>query len=183
MMDNKWINEADALKTAVAKVLGAPLREVSDDAIYDFVLTCGVESLADNAGDDFKKLTRNEKHAVVATLISRVHPHDGIELHEVGQPVAVPVWIRVAPAEEGRLPARMPEKWRWVRLDTITEIIPEVGIGVGEDPEEWQHTLAVTAGGRKYHATAVRFRGSMVKAPVERLLRIVAGALLNARHA
>lgn len=180
-MDNKWINEAAALKTAVAKVLGAPLREVSDEALYDFVLCSAADSLADIVGGDIKKLSYNEKHAIVATLINRLNLDDGIELHEVAP--HVPVWIRVVPAVEGRLPSKAQGKWQWVRLDTITAVIPEVGIGVGDDPEEWQHTLAVTAGGQKYHATAARFRGSLVNAPVERLLRVVGEALVKTHQA
>jgi hypothetical protein len=66
-----------------------------------------------------------------------------------------------------------------VRLDTITEVIPEVAIGTGDDPEEWQYMLSITAGDKKYHPTAVRFRGSAVNAPLTRLLRLVAERVVS----
>ncbi|WP_017166894.1 hypothetical protein [Xanthomonas phaseoli] len=185
-MTDHWNTKADALRDAVARLLGKPLplnegtgyEPVSDEAVYDFIMTGPIDYLADVAGDDFKKLSRNEQQSVVSTLVARLKSDDGIELHELGD---VPVWVRVVPAVDGRLPADKPSGWRWVRLDTITEVIPNVGIGVSDDPEDWQYTLIVTAGGQQYHPTAVRFRGSAVNAPLTRLLRLVAERVAQQR--
>lgn len=177
-MTDVWNAKADALKAAIAADMSKALgREpISDDAVYESLICSSVDHLATYAGDDFAKLTRNEQQGIVSTLLHRLKPDDGIELHMVG---SAPVWLRVVPAMDGRLPSDWPNNgWRYVRLDTITEVIPEVAIGTGDDPEEWQYMLSITAGDKKYHPTAVRFRGSAVNAPLGRLLRLVAERVL-----
>lgn len=172
-MTDVWNAKADALKAAIAADMSKALgREpISDSDVYESLMCSSVGHLVTYAGEDFAKLTRNEQQSVVATLLHRLKPDDGIDLHRVGN---VPVWLRVVPAVDGRLPSDKPNGWRYVRLDTITEVIPEVAIGTGDDPEEWQYMLSITAGDKKYHPTAVRFRGSAVNAPLTRLLRLVA---------
>jgi hypothetical protein len=177
-MTDVWNAKADALKAAIAADMSKALgREpISDAAVYESLMCSSLDHLVTYAGEDFARLTRNEQQSVVATLLHRLKPDDGIDLHMVG---SVPVWLRVVPAVDGRLPSDKPNEWRYVRLDTITEVIPEVAIGTGDDPEEWQYMLSITAGDKKYHPTAVRFRGSAVNAPLTRLLRLVAERVVS----
>ncbi|MEJ7804618.1 MAG: hypothetical protein WKG03_01690 [Telluria sp.] len=67
----------------------------------------------------------------------------------------------------------MARGWLWIRLDTITAVIPEASIAVGDDPEQWTHSITVEACGRLFHPSAVQFQGSSVNAPVERLLALI----------
>jgi hypothetical protein len=177
-MTDVWNAKADALKAAIAADMSKALGRgsVSDEAVYESLMCSSLGHLVTYAGEDFAKLTRNEQQSVVATLLHRLKPDDGIDLHMVGN---VPVWLRVVPSVDGRLPFDKPNGWRYVRLDTITEVIPEVAIGTGDDPEEWQYMLSITAGDKKYHPTAVRFRGSAVNAPLTRLLRLVAERVVS----
>ena len=172
-MTDVWNAKADALKAAIAVDMSKALdgQPISDEAVYESLMCSSLDHLMTYAGEDFAKLTRNEQQSVVATLLRRLKPDDGIDLHMVG---SVPIWLRVVPAVDGRLPSDKPNGWRYVRLDTITEVSPEVAIGTGDDPEGWQYMLSVTACDKKYHPTAVRFRGSAVNAPLTRLLRLVA---------
>ncbi len=175
-MTDAWNERADALKAVVAEKLAERTDggKITDATVYDFVMCAQTEYLANLCGGEFAALPRNEQHAVVAVLIDRLHPTDGIKTFPGDRGA---VWLWAGPFVDGRLADAGPRDWRWIRLDTITEVVPLVVLGVGEDVEEWQYALAVTATGGRHHATATRFRGSAVKEPMERLLRLVGESL------
>lgn len=99
--------------------------------------------------------------------------NDGMQFRGHGETA---VWVKVLPNQPGRFPQG--EHWQWIRLDTITAVIPKITIQVGDDPAEWIHHLIVEAGGRLFHPSALEFEGASINAPVERLL-----ALISALHA
>ena len=173
MMTDALNATADALKAALLADMSKVLEHeaITHESIYERLIFSSLEDLEKYAGPDFAKLSRDDQHRVVAMLLHRLKPDDGIELHRIGD---VPIWLRVIPASSGRLPPDRPREWRYVRLDAITEVTPKIAIRMGSDPEEWQYVLSVTAGGNNYHPSIIRFRGSAVKAPLSRLLRLIA---------
>ena len=173
MMTDMLNAAADALEAAILADMSRILEHeaITNESIYDRLIFSSLEHLEKCAGSGFARLSRSDQHATVALLLHRIKPDDGIELHRIGN---VPIWLRVIPASSGRLPPDRPKEWRYVRLDAITEVTPKIAIRMGNDPEEWQYVLSVTAGGNTYHPTIIRFRGSTVKTPLSRLLRLVA---------
>ncbi|MQU09623.1 hypothetical protein [Pseudomonas helleri] len=106
--------------------------------------------------------------AVVVDLLGG----DGIAVH--GE---LPIWLRVYPSVEGRLPSFSVDDWRWIRLSSVQEVQPRRAIAMGEDPAKWQLMVNVVANGQVYHATQRLFLGASVEKPVERLLTLVSAAV------
>lgn len=107
-------------------------------------------------------------------MIELVHStEDGIVLTGHGDTLT---WVRVLKALSGRLPDPDAE-WRWVRLDTITAVIPHAAIAIGDDRSTWQYIVCIEAGGAEYHPTALQFTHKTVRTAVDKLLHAVSAAL------
>ncbi len=171
-MTDIWNAKADALKTGViAQLAEHGVSTVDDGALYEYLISASSGLLATSLGGDWAAMPSNELDTVITVLLNRLQPGDGIELREVN---GVPVWLRAVPAVDGRLPPKKERgAWRWIRLDTITEVEPQVAIGVGDNPEDWQSILAVRTATGSFYASAMRFRGSAVNTPTDKLLRLI----------
>ncbi|HHZ56458.1 hypothetical protein [Xanthomonas vasicola] len=74
-------------------------------------------------------------------------------------PAPAPLWVYALPRAEGRLPNENDERqWRWLRLDRITQIMTELGVGNPADESD-QHMVTITVDGEQYHPTALLVKG------------------------
>lgn len=81
------------------------------------------------------------------------------------------MWVKVIPQQPGRLPHG--DRWQWIRLDTITAVVPEINIQVGDDQSEWERSIVVETPAGRFHPSALLFKGSNINAPLERLLALI----------
>ncbi|HFF5988757.1 TPA: hypothetical protein ACGCG4_004460 [Enterobacter hormaechei] len=152
-----------AIKAEIAKITP---RELSHEDLYDHLLSVSRAELAESV-PAIRDMSEKAFSSVMAVILDRLGG-DGIETH--GRPA---IWLQVTPAEEKRLPNRYAGARRWIRLASIEEVHPMPGIAVGEDMRTWQYVIQVSANGKTYDASPVRFLGQAVEAPVERLLALV----------
>jgi hypothetical protein len=94
--------------------------------------------------------------------------NDGMQFHGHDN---LPVWVKVIPHQEGRHPHG--DHWQWIRLDTITAVIPHLSVQVGDNQAEWQRCLIVETANGRFHPSALLFKGAEINAPLERLLAAI----------
>lgn len=141
-------------------------HELSPDDIYDRLLSVRREELAEWV-PVIRDMDDNAFTVLMGVLLDRLGG-DGIVTH--GHPA---IWLQVTPAVEKHLPDRYAGARRWIRLAAIEEVHPRPAIAMGDDIQTWQYVIQVTAKGKTYDVTPVRFLGQAVDAPVERLLHLV----------
>lgn len=180
--ENEWHEKLHALANVLKVSVGGNLAKeyqketVTDDELYEHLLITPLESLRDYAGPSFTTLEPKYQHQVIATLLLLMKLDDGIEITKLGER---PMWLRVYPYAPGKLPGHSADKFSYLRLDTITQVIPDVGIGVGEDPQDWKYTLSVMSGGTRFHPTISLFRGTAFNQPLARLLAQIAESIVG----
>ncbi|BBW00076.1 hypothetical protein LU683_31365 [Pseudomonas asiatica] len=168
---NIWTATATEIINAVREsviAMGCGTPQTGD--IYDQLLLIGrsgVEELVPSVS----KFGAREFESVMAVVVDLLGG-DGIAVH--GE---LPIWLRVYPSVEGRLPSFSVDDWRWIRLSSVQEVQPRRAIAMGEDPAKWQLMVNVVANGQVYHATQRLFLGASVEKPVERLLTLVSAAV------
>ncbi|KLC55098.1 hypothetical protein [Xanthomonas perforans] len=77
-------------------------------------------------------------------------------------PAPAPLWVYALPRAESRLPANDERQWRWLRLDRITQIMTELGVGHPADESD-QHMVTITVDGEQYHPTAMLVKGDEIE--------------------
>ncbi|NBB13572.1 hypothetical protein [Pseudomonas sp. SLFW] len=161
------IEVIEAIKADFAKITP---RELSPGDIYDHLLSVRREELAEWV-PAVRDMGENAFSSLMAVILDRLGG-DGIVTY--GRPA---IWLQVTLAEEGRLPDRYAGARRWIRLASVEEVHPKPGIAVGEDMRTWQYVLQVSANGKTYDVSTVRYLGAAVDAPVERLLSLISAAV------
>ncbi len=168
---NIWTATASDITKAVRESLIAMnCGEPGPGDVYDQLLLLGRNGLEELV-PSVREIGAREFASVMAVVVDLLGG-DGIAVH--GEP---PIWLRVYPSAEGRLPAYSADDWRWIRLSSIQEVQPRRAIAIGEDPSKWQLMVNVIANGQVYHATQRLFLGASVEKPVDRLLTLVSGAV------
>ncbi|QKZ07835.1 hypothetical protein [Pseudomonas eucalypticola] len=157
----------EAIKADFSKITP---HELSPDDIYDRLLSARREELAEWV-PNIRDMGEDAFAVLMGVLLDRLGG-DGIVTH--GQPA---IWLQVTPAVEKQLPDRYAGARRWIRLAAIEEVHPRPGIAVGEDIRTWQYVIQVSANGKTYDVSTVRYLGAAVDAPLERLLSLVSTAV------
>ncbi|HCF1642815.1 hypothetical protein LNN35_21280 [Pseudomonas stutzeri] len=138
---NIWTATANEITKAVRESLIAMgCGEPQTGDVYDQLLLIGrsgVEELVPSVS----KFGAREFESVMAVVVDLLGG-DGIAVH--GE---LPIWLRVYPSVEGKLPAFSVDDWRWIRLSSIQEVQPRRAIAIGEDTSKWQLMVNVVANG------------------------------------
>ncbi|HHG6006498.1 TPA: hypothetical protein ACPWS4_006430 [Pseudomonas aeruginosa] len=113
---NIWTATASEITNAVRESLIAMgCGEPQTGDVYDQLLLLGrsgVEELVPSVS----KFGAREFESVMAVVVDLLGG-DGIAVH--GE---LPIWLRVYPSVEGKLPAFSVDDWRWIRLSSIQEV-------------------------------------------------------------
>jgi hypothetical protein len=115
---NIWTATASEITNAVREsVIAMGCGEPQTGDVYDQLMLLGrsgVEELVPSV----REIGAREFESVMAVVVDLLGG-DGIAVH--GE---LPIWLRVYPNVEGRLPAFSVDDWRWIRLSTIQEVQP-----------------------------------------------------------
>ncbi|CAI9899187.1 TPA: hypothetical protein ACKP3Z_005524 [Pseudomonas aeruginosa] len=168
---NIWTATASEITKAVRESLIAMnCGEPGPGDVYDQLMLLGRSGLEELV-PSVREIGAREFDSVMAVVVDLLGG-DGIAVH--GE---LPIWLRVYPNVEGRLPAYSADDWRWIRLSTIQEVQPRRAIAIGDDSRTWQFMVNVVANGQVYSATQRLFLGASVEKPVDRLLTLVSAAV------
>jgi hypothetical protein len=168
--ENSISTKADFLLAVMHEKLGTDDPEV----ILEDIKMTSAEYLEEKFSDKFDGWTKDELHAAIVAVISKLEPGDGIEFAGHENEDNIPVWLGAIQVEDGRLPSKDPGKRRWIRLDTITMVFSNPNFATDDDPRNWLSSVTFRSDGSMYHASPVLFRGDMANAAVQKVLRAVA---------
>ena len=166
----------DSVKEAIRSQLNRPgTGETSDKTIYDYLLITGVSGMDEMMPAEFKDLSKSTKESIFSTLLKELNPGDGITFSDDEK---VPFWVQATPLDEGFRPSKTASQKRWIRLDSITQVIPKALSGGEDKPQtEWIWALAVEANKEKFYVTSKEFKGEAIREPERKLLAAVTKAV------
>ncbi|QSQ62202.1 hypothetical protein [Xanthomonas translucens] len=113
------------------------------------------------------------------------NPHDGNEksmgLRELGiytNPDGKELWLNVLPKIEGKHPTTDDgQRTRWLRIDTITEVMAELAIDSAVIDER-QYMMTVVADGKAFHPTIKLLDGNEAGMAEFTLIDMIGRALM-----
>lgn len=166
----------DSVKEAIRRELNKHgTGETRDETIYDYLLITGVSGIGELMPPEFKSMPESTKESIISALMKELNPGDGITFSDDQK---VPFWVRATPLHEKSRPANNVSQERWIRLDSITQVIPTaLSYFVDQPQTEWIWGLAVEANNEKYYVTSKEFKGEAIREPERKLLAAVTKAV------
>jgi hypothetical protein len=144
--------------------------EIDDSFIRTMLLTTDTDSLDDKSPNGYSTLSKEDKHSVIERALAALTPGTGLTFDnpETG------LWLRVAIAHEGRTPLGNIADYRMIRLSSIDQVIPKVGLGGGEDIRDNGWNLMVqTNNGDTFYASERTYRGNLINYPLTKLISAI----------
>ncbi|WP_411959595.1 hypothetical protein ACK56M_14680 [Pseudomonas sp. s4] len=149
--------------------------ETHDQTIYEYLLISGVSGIGEKMPSEFKSMPKDAQESIISALMKELNPGDGIKFSDDQK---VPFWVQVTPLHEKYRPRNDPSQQRWIRLDTITQVIPKaLSYTEGQPQSETIWGLAVEANGEKYYVSSKEFKGEAIREPEMKLLSAVTKAV------
>jgi len=166
----------DSVKEAIRTELDKyGTGKTHDETIYDYLLITGVSGIGESMPPEFKSMPESTKESIISALMKELKPGDGIKFSDDQK---IPFWVQATPLDEGFRPSKTASQKRWIRLDSITQVIPKSLSGGEDEPQTariW--ALAVEANNQKYYVTSKEFKGEAIREPERKILDAITKAV------
>lgn len=147
---------------------------ISDRALSDILLTIHPDSLDEMSPAGYAELPMDDKDSVIERALLSLTKDSGL----VFDKEKTNLWIQVSVVHEGRLPLRKAGDYRWIRLSSIDQVIPKVGLGAFTDSRGLGWNLKVrTSGGEEFYASDETYRGNLIHYPQNVLMSAINSAV------
>lgn len=173
---NEFGKIGDSVKEAIRSELDKyGTGTTHDETIYNYLLITGVNGIGDMMPAEFKDMPESAKESIISELMKELNPGDGIKFSDDQK---VPFWVQATCLVEKNRPHKDSSQQRWIRLDSITQVIcTSLGYTEGRPESEWIWGLAVEANNEKYYVTSKEFKGEAIREPERKLLAAVTKAV------